>query len=134
MDATGWKDLISVAAAGNSSTAQYYDYTHQSPAPGINYYRILQTDLDGSNSYSEIKRVAWEDKVKSFVLKNNVVTNGTLLIQANEKTSLFLFNTEGKLLLKKQLTTGLHDIPVHGLVKGVYILQAGDIREKILVQ
>jgi hypothetical protein len=130
-----WKDLASVTAAGNSSTAQYYAYTHQNPSQGINYYRILQTDIDGQQSYSEVKSVsAGKSRNNSFVIKNNLVTNGSIQVQVNKSSLLFLYNTEGKLLLKNQFAAGLHDIAVPGLPKGMYILQADNQKEKILVQ
>gem|GEM_PF-2592363 len=39
--------------AGNSNSVLRYSYTDRDPHPGISYYRLKQTDYDGSYEYSE---------------------------------------------------------------------------------
>ena len=39
--------------AGNSNTVLRYSYTDRDPHPGINYYRLKQTDYDGTFEYSD---------------------------------------------------------------------------------
>ena len=39
--------------AGNSNTVLRYGYTDRDPHPGISYYRLKQTDFDGSYEYSD---------------------------------------------------------------------------------
>ena len=49
-----------IAAAGNSSTSRSYQHLDDSPNRGINYYRLKQTDFDGSFTYSKIVVVDFE--------------------------------------------------------------------------
>ncbi len=53
-DARNWKDLGFVAGAGTTQEEQRYAFTDDGPLPGINYYRLRQTDFDGSSEYSPI--------------------------------------------------------------------------------
>ncbi|MGB5978403.1 MAG: hypothetical protein WBG62_13410, partial [Cyclobacteriaceae bacterium] len=52
-DGLNFTRLATVAGYGTSSTPVEYDYTDQSPAYGNNYYRLSQTDMDGTTEYLE---------------------------------------------------------------------------------
>ena len=43
--------------AGNSTVAQVYDFIHKDVPAGVGYYRIRQTDFDGTFTYSELRTV-----------------------------------------------------------------------------
>lgn len=49
-DGVQWSDLKQVAAAGHASSRQSYVVYDREPAPGINYYRLTQTDLNGQTA------------------------------------------------------------------------------------
>lgn len=51
-DGIQYTELFRIAAAGYSNHVILYQCTDYSPLPGINYYRISNTDYDGSVSYS----------------------------------------------------------------------------------
>ena len=53
-DARNWKDLGFVAGAGTTQEEQRYEFTDATPLPGMNYYRLRQTDFDGKSEYSPI--------------------------------------------------------------------------------
>lgn len=46
--------IAKLDGAGNSTVLQQYEYVDPNPAPGNNFYRIRQVDLDGNNSYTKI--------------------------------------------------------------------------------
>jgi hypothetical protein len=52
-DALTWEVIGHVPGAGTSHELLIYDYIDPSPTPGINYYRLKQTDYDGQFEYSE---------------------------------------------------------------------------------
>ena len=132
-DNADWKNIFITSAAGNSNTAKYYDYTHQAPSTGTNYYRILQTDLDGRFSYSEVKRVLVETNQKSFSIKNTIISNGILQVQTQQAVYLRVFNSAGKLVLQKSLAAGTHEISLSNAGSGIYYVQADDIVRKIIL-
>lgn len=49
--------LASVAAAGNSQTTKRYNYLDAAPLRTLSYYRLKQTDLDGTVTYSPVAAV-----------------------------------------------------------------------------
>ncbi|MBI4945843.1 MAG: T9SS type A sorting domain-containing protein, partial [Bacteroidetes bacterium] len=52
--ALGWASVGTVKGAGNSSMTTNYTFTDAAPADGISYYRIKQTDYNGSSTVSNI--------------------------------------------------------------------------------
>ncbi len=49
-----FKPIGTVAAAGNSSDTKNYNFTHQTPKNGNNYYRLKMADADGQFTYSPV--------------------------------------------------------------------------------
>lgn len=56
-DGVQWEEIKDLDAVGNSETATEYRLTDEKPLAGRSSYRIRQTSLDGSSSYSEVKEV-----------------------------------------------------------------------------
>ena len=57
VDGQVWIELGTVAGSGNTSEPTNYQFIDRSPAPGVSYYRIRQTDYDGQFDYSETRAV-----------------------------------------------------------------------------
>jgi hypothetical protein len=53
-DGSEFKEIAKVEGAGTSSSLRSYSATDHSPVPGINYYRLKQTDHDGASTWSNI--------------------------------------------------------------------------------
>lgn len=140
VDGTTWRSLTTVAAAGNSSTASIYNYLHISPAAGYNFYRILETGLNGKLSYSVVQKIFFESSLMQVELLGNPVTNGILQVKVNlAKVTdlppmLKLYTSEGKLLKKVQSAAGINNIRMGTYSKGSYLLQANDTMIKILIK
>ena len=134
-DGIGWTDIGIQPAAGNSSSTSYYSYVHKSPVPGINYYRIIQTDRDDKYSYSEIRSLKFSATEEPFtIMMANPVTNGILTVQVNIATGLALYNANGKLLWQEQVNAGTKNIDVSRYAKGIYLLKANNTIQKMVIQ
>ncbi len=129
-----WETIGTVNAAGNSSVSSSYSFLHQSPFTGNNYYRLLQTDLDGNHSYSKVIGLLIGQERSSSVFPNPVARNASFSIQVKQKVTIELFNSSGQLVLQKNLPAGLHKISVGSLPAGVYRLREGDKNTSILIQ
>ncbi len=134
VNGNSWIKIGVVAANGNSSVINDYSYIDSNPAGGINYYRIVQTDIDGKNLYSNILFIKFSNDKLQFVILNNPVTNGTIRILVNKFTNLSLYDDDGKLLLKKYVNAGVIRIDVDHFAKGMYLLKTNDQAKKILIQ
>jgi hypothetical protein len=53
-DAAFWEPIGFVPGAGNSNTTRNYSLPDDAPFPGLSYYRLKQTDYDGSYAYSYV--------------------------------------------------------------------------------
>lgn len=58
-DGRQFRVLGEVPGAGTTLLTQQYDYLHQTPQPGSNYYRLRQVDYDGRYEYSPVRVVEW---------------------------------------------------------------------------
>lgn len=69
-DAQNFQDIAFMAGQGTSVVPQFYQFLDEQPLPRINYYRLKQTDFDGSFSFSPIIAVDpdLDLKKKPFVL------------------------------------------------------------------
>ncbi|HSC37682.1 MAG TPA: hypothetical protein VLD19_07425 [Chitinophagaceae bacterium] len=131
---SNWNTISVLPAAGNSNTIRHYSYTHTNPATGNNYYRLLQTDIDGKSSYSEVRSVPFSNGASSFKVMANPVQNGVLQVEVNNSTTMSLFSPDGRLLWKKQLAAGTQSLDIGRYGKGVFLLKGKEGTEKILVQ
>jgi hypothetical protein len=74
-------ELGSVLGAGNSNQILDYDFLHNNPNSGINYYRLKQVDFDGSYAYSPIQSIMIKAQ-NQWNLRNNIADN-RLIVEAN---------------------------------------------------
>jgi N-acetylneuraminic acid mutarotase len=119
-----------IPAAGNSQSPSNYSFTDPAPLPGINFYRLKQSDRDGDILYSKIVSVTIA-KSPAFIIKllqNPVQTNLKLELQlpSEKMISLGIKDISGNLLMKEQHSfsrgTSTFSLPVAQLSKGVYYL------------
>ena len=127
-----WSIVSTLQAAGNSTTTQHYSTLHYNPVNGINYYRILQTDIDGRTNYSEQRIINFTDN--EFLLMNNPVTSGNLQLLLSKKMQLSFYNAAGKLLRQMELNAGSQSIDVSRYAKGIYLLKGNNSSHKLIIQ
>lgn len=64
-DGVNFQPLIEVPGSGNSNQQRYYSAIDNDPFPGLSYYRLSQTDYDGSSSHSEIRFIQFQSSAAS---------------------------------------------------------------------
>lgn len=124
-----WNTIGKVAAAGNSSLQQDYSYTDvgiMNSGKSIVYYRLLQNDIDGKTTTSNVIQLKLNGKEQWDVklLSNPVADQLKLKLIGLEKNAEFYINDmAGRLVYERQLQNqnGILIIPV-SLKAGVYIL------------
>ena len=132
IDGLNWSAIGTVPASGNANGN--YSFIHTSPANGINYYRILQTDRDNRFNYSETRTVNFAFGA-SFVILNNPAIGGTVSVQVNTATQLSMYSADGKLVWTSKVNAGLHQIDVSSFAKGTYLLVNTErVAKKIIIQ
>lgn len=133
-DGTNWTNIGSVKAAGNSALTKTYQFIDENPVEGLNQYRLLQRDVDGHSSFSEIKSIRMGAKTAGFSLVNTTVSNGLLPVNVTGDKTLLLLNAQGQLLQKFQVINGLNYLEVARYASGVYFLGSNGKAERFIIQ
>ncbi|MGZ8542187.1 MAG: zinc-dependent metalloprotease, partial [Chitinophagaceae bacterium] len=126
-DGSNFSLLETIASKGNSATEQPYEYLHLKPQPGITYYRLKQTDLDGKYAYSKITSILISnDWVKASAYpvpaKNSIIINFGSIIS---KGKIEIFSADMKIVKRENINsaTATKDINIGHLSKGVYFIR-----------
>ena len=114
-------DLARVEGKGNDQQGQFYSWVHDSPSSGINYYRLMQVDFNGSYEYSPIVSTSMESD--GYAVYPNP-TSGTLFITGKEgidEGKYMVKDAFGRILQSGVLENGTVDVSL--LYAGIYILE-----------
>ena len=71
VDLREFAEVGKVKSAGNSRQKIEYNFTDESPLPGVNYYRLRQIDRDGSSEFSKIIAINSQNTDSKFVIYPN---------------------------------------------------------------
>ena len=124
---TNFIKIGAVNAAGNTSSTSTYNFTHDRPANGFNYYRIKQIDVDGRFKYSDIVKVLQKQNKAISFYPNPATTCVQIELAGNKKTLVQIFDAQGKqVIILNSSNQALLKIDIAALAKGNYILQASD--------
>lgn len=126
-----WNAIKNVKGAGNSDITIQYEWVGQATT-GTVYYRLMQTDFDGSFSYSDIQSVTFEKESQFQVsVYPNPATEYVVIegITADAKPQVYLVNLQGQQLNVSSIDQGANtrvDIPSQ-LPAGTYglVIQTG---------
>lgn len=135
---TGWQNIAFVKGAGNSSKEITYTYNDFTPSTGINYYRLIQTDADGTPKYSYIRSVKYDGKLRAILIYPSV-TRSKITLELGDNsllnTQVFVLDNQGRVVKKETVTQMKQDINVSSLQNGMYFIktQNGDT-EKFIKQ
>lgn len=122
-----------VAARGNSTADQSYQFTDRQPGKtGVRYYRLHIIDQDGSSTYSEIRPLVFSGAVKWDIYPNPSSGQFNLVFQLNATETLHLrvLDASGRVVWSgSQVATGflqkqLVDLSAGTYASGLYLLEA----------
>jgi hypothetical protein len=123
-NASAWSDVKELRGSGNTSSVSYYTAYDESPLPGVSYYRLKQTDVDGKSSYSVTKTIDMSNAVTLSVYPNPATTYITVGSASFEKLTIMLFNNNGQRVSVPISSNGNKAILyVSGVNTGTYFLQ-----------
>ncbi|MCB9235226.1 MAG: T9SS type A sorting domain-containing protein [Bacteroidia bacterium] len=84
-DGIDFQGIGSIEGAGSSKEDQDYTFTDYSPGQGVNFYRIIQHDLDGKSSSSPVIRANFSGSLQA----------GDLVLYPNPAVESFRLKEEG---------------------------------------
>jgi len=121
-DGINFNTIGTVPARGNSSQESKYTFVHTSPnLNGNNFYRLIETDLDGKEFYSQIRSVRFNNGQVIPVQVSPNPMHDVLQISVQVKdVTMVLYDFNGRIMQSVQLEPGFHQLNVAGLSAGSY--------------
>ena len=98
-----WVNIKKINGAGNSLEIINYTEIDESPLEGVSFYRLKQTDFDGTTSFSETKSVVikTQNKTTIDVFPNPTDDQITIKLNGTKIKKMALFDAYGKNVLDK---------------------------------
>ncbi len=119
VDGVEWVEIGFVV--GNNE-ASFYQYVHELPVPGNNYYRLKQIDLDGAFALHDIEFVFIEMEETEIQLYPNP-THGPVHIEFSSRFAVAqVFTMNGKLVFESDLYQS-NSFDLSSLIAGVYFVR-----------
>lgn len=136
-DAQKWEAIGKINGAGNSTTLLTYSFTDTRPLRGIIYYRLKQTDKDGSFEYSPLAVVenCRENSDVTF-FPNPVIDELQIKNNSDDKTKVDILDPFGNIVISHECEAGESRINFSELNNGVYFIRLSENAKpmKLMVQ
>ena len=140
-NATDWNLVGEIEGAGNTSTQLTYKWIDNNPLSGVSYYKLAQTDYDGtSETFSPIAVMCEASAIDGYsVYPNpaNEVLNIDLDLEnyQGDDVSIEVIDINGKIiqLQQVQLTRGYNhlEVDLSEIPSGVYMINFVGTRDYI---
>ncbi len=126
------QQLGTVPGKGNSSTVTNYHFVDENPFPGINYYRLRQTDINGTEELTEWIAVVFKDGNDIPVdIWPNPATSYLYLKGLTGDTHVSIYDYTGKLVQEDLLSGEERLLTIDRLTAGIYIIVWSDHTDKM---
>lgn len=128
-----WETIQRIQGAGNSDYAIDYAFTDKTPEQGLNYYRLKQTDFDGTFDYSTTVK-AEITRINISVFPNPSTSLVTVSVpETVEKGTLQIFDASGKIVLNESVSAR-NEIGVNQLLPGIYFIRISGQRGNVVAE
>ena len=124
-DGRAWTTIQKVLGAGTSSNVENYTAYDQTPFPGISFYRLMQTDIDGKQTFSPIISINLGNKNEEIsVFPNPASSLVNISLPSSASYEISLLNISGQLIYNTKITTSNNLVlNVSGYKAGVYFVR-----------
>lgn len=119
-DGETFLQLGEVAGAGHSQEEQAYGFIDETPAIGLNYYRLRQVDFDGTEALSDVRQVMIESNGQLTLYPNPTVAE--LRLRGFSGGEVKVLDMQGRTVLERELPSNT-PLDVSNLPPGIYALQ-----------
>jgi hypothetical protein len=88
-----WETISNIKGAGNSNFIKYYNSSDKTPYQGVSYYRLKQTDFNGTTSYSSIESVLIGESIEDVSIFPNPTSDMiTIVGNDNNLKRIIIYN------------------------------------------
>ncbi|MBK7096463.1 MAG: T9SS type A sorting domain-containing protein [Saprospiraceae bacterium] len=125
-DVINWRAILKIQGHGDSKEIHNYNVVDNYPLEGDNYYRLKQTDFDGTHKYSRVKIIKNYDN--ELILYPNPVEDilSYKVTDPSKQFSLEIINSSGKIVETHKIPDNSffdNQLNISHLDKGVYLLK-----------
>jgi hypothetical protein len=117
-----WSEIGFMSGAGTTTIKNYYEFIDHSPFYGINYYRLVQLDYDGTENYSQIESVNITKTDRAQLYPNPM--RNYLFFDSDKGSRFSIFDGQGREKMHgtlsdspinvSRLSSGIHFLIVNG--------------------
>jgi hypothetical protein len=132
-EGTSWVSVGKVKAATNSNGLRKYSFIHKTPNYGRNFYRIMQSDINGANTFSKTITVKFDYKSSPSFSVTGFSPNGVLSITMFRSAQVYWYTNSGLLLWTKFYSAGIHHINIGNTAKGIYYIKVDNESKPVIV-
>jgi hypothetical protein len=122
-DGRQYQSIGKIEGEGNTTAETAYEYIHETPVNGINYYRVKQVDYDGEYSYSTVASVVFRSG-EIAVYPNPVM--GQLYMSSPSVSRVVIYNHLGQQVGDYHLVEGANVVDMTQMESGLYLLKFDD--------
>ena len=126
-----FEEIATVKGAGNSVEELEYSFIDESPYVGVSYYRLKQTDFDGSYSYSSTKSVSLNSSSFTASIFPNPVKNSLRIHASEEIKTIQFFSGDGRLVQKQESIQSSDPFISIDLSSGVYLIRLESVSKQV---
>jgi hypothetical protein len=121
-------DIAKVPAGKDGQTLQKYSYLDTEPFPGKSYYRLRQTDFDGSYDFSDVRMIEWDGTLHTFAIYPNPVLNGQFMVDfrtpLESSAAIMIYDLMSRILFTDRIAQGIQKHTINfNPAAGVYIIK-----------
>ena len=125
----------------DNNTRGNYQFSHLNIPVGNLYYRIKQTDNDGTFTYSKIVLLHNKNNFNDYIIYPNPANNYIAVsagYNAAGKATIELYDATGRKLMSKTMTASTEEINTAAYPRGTYLLKifndGNAVTHKVIIQ
>ena len=130
--------LATVNGAGTTKQIRNYSFVDNAPLKGISYYRLKQTDGDGSEKTYKLVQVNCHDQAAQITIYPNPSGGAFTLEGVALNAFITVYNTLGLMVHSQKADSSLQQIDLSYLPVGVYVIRVVDAHnetvQKLVIQ
>lgn len=125
-DGINFETIGIVKGEGTSSVQKSYSYTDDRPIGGLSYYRLKQTDYDGSETTYKLSSVSCEASDQGIVVYPNPNSGAFTLEGAKLYSDVIIYDRFGRKVYEQKNILAKEEIHLNDLPEGVYVVMVVD--------
>jgi photosystem II stability/assembly factor-like uncharacterized protein len=125
-----WKEVGFVSALSGNTAQKTYGFDHINPVEGINYYKLVQVDVDGKKSAGKIITLTFGSQSGINVYPNPVLDYLNIRNDKNLPGQVKIFNAAGQPVIIQKIQGTFMRINMAGFKSGLYHVEISTSTER----